>query len=104
MRKSTYYCLVEALRRYTRFHPNDPLDSPRTWLGLGNLTAYKDAIKEGYMRHGEQYNGGDVGPKPRVVGWLALTPKGAEVVQQWLDQGYDFKLIESGGEPPFPLN
>jgi hypothetical protein len=103
MKQGSYYMLCEALRRYTRFHQGKALNDPNCWVGLGSATAYKQAIAEGYMRHGTSYGGQDVGPKPRIDGWFALTDKGAAIVQGWMDAGYSFSHVEAGDLPPRPV-
>jgi len=81
MRQESYYVLCEALRRYTRFHQGEALKNPNCWVGHGSASAYKQAIVEGYMRYATDFGGRDVGPRPRRDGWLALTDKGAAIVQ-----------------------
>jgi hypothetical protein len=91
MNKKTYYALCEALRRYTRFHPHEEL--VQAWTGLGYVTEYKSAIDSGHMEFVRT-------PMYRCLGWLHLTEKGAKVVREWLDAGYDYTSIESEVYPP----
>lgn len=45
--KEVRWLMLEALRRYTRFHRSESLT--KSWTGLGYLTQYKPAIKAGLM-------------------------------------------------------
>jgi len=89
--KNVHALLCEALRRYTQFHKDKSLTN--AWTGLGSKTTYAPAINGGYMVF-------DGMPKPRCDGWLYLTDKGAEIVRQWIDAGFEFEQIEAGNLPP----
>lgn len=78
--------LCEALRRYTRFHSDEELT--KAWTGLGTATEYKRVADKGLME--------PVFDNPRHMVWWKLTPKGAEIVQKWLDKGITYSDIESG--------
>lgn len=79
--------LLEALRRYTRFHEGEPLT--KCWTGLGYVSEYAPAIKAGFLESAT--NSG-----PRCMRWFRLTDKGAGVVRQWLDDGRDYRDVENG--------
>lgn len=81
MKKSTYDCLVEALRRYCSFHAGTRLKF--AWLGLGTEATYRTAINDGYFR----WLDGQV-PASRKKGWLLLTEEGERVILSWLARGY----------------
>ena len=90
LKAKEYDCLVEALRRYTRFHLDKPILA--CWTGLGFQSDYKQAEENGYMTIQGRY------PK-RALAWWLLTEKGAAIVQQWLDWGYTYEHIENGNRP-----
>lgn len=94
LRQDTYEDLVEACRRYTRFHVGENLQ--RAWTGHGTRTSYKGSLRDGMMKLAHDY-------PPRVICWLQLTEQGAAIVQQWLDAGYDYKRIEAGDSPPYKV-
>ena len=73
--------LLEAMRRYTRFHPGE--DPTKAWTGLGYYTDYKPVLSTGLM---EWCASGK--PPPRCMGWLRLTEAGATIVQAWLYQAW----------------
>jgi len=77
MNKAQKSLLRNALYRYLRFHKGEELT--RAWTGLGTAAVYRPVTDAGYMEfiHGT--------PEPRIDGWLRLTPKGAEIVQAWID-------------------
>lgn len=79
--------LLESLRRYTRFHSGEPLTECST--GLGYKSQYEPVLNSGYMTWTYEP------PSPRCVGWLKLTDKGAEVVQDWLNRGFSYEDVES---------
>lgn len=85
LKTKEYGCLVEALRRYTRFHEDKPI--LQAWTGLGFRSEYKQAQENGYMRINGNYS-------KRCLCWWVLTEKGAAIVQQWLDWGYTYETIE----------
>ena len=89
-----HYLLCEALRRYTRFNLLDlkyPLD--KAWTGLGSYTTYKPALNANLMTYIHE-------PNPRCIQWWKLTEKGAAIVQNWLDEGFDYHDIEANNLPP----
>ena len=88
-----YWNLVEALRRFTRFGHNPTLTEALT--GCGFKTEYKETVDKGYMVLGNE----NYGFRFRSASWLRLSPKGAEIVQRWLDQGFNYKKIEAGEYP-----
>ena len=85
-----YESLIEAARRYSRFANGQSLTE--AWTGLGTENEYRAALRGKYMElvHGKN---------PRYAVWLKLTPKGAAIVQGWLDQGFDYVAIEAGRQP-----
>lgn len=97
MDRQALWALHESLRRYTRFHSDKPLTDPSAWTGLGFKSDYRAAINAGLMQFIHPY-------RPRCMGWLKLTDKGAAIVQVWLDQGYTFEDIEGSarGLPSLP--
>jgi len=70
-------CLNEAYRRYVDFHYGKSLET--AWTGLGTFTDYKRAFESGYMTYA-------TAPNPRYVTWWRLTPKGAKIIQEWIDR------------------
>jgi len=67
-------CLLEALRRYVRFHYGKDLVT--AWVGLGTKTDYKSVNgKFMTMVHGHE---------PRANGWWKLTERGHAIVDYWL--------------------
>jgi hypothetical protein len=97
LRKSVYLCLIEALRRRTRFFRSFPEGSEITqqWTGLGTPSSYRCAVTDGYMAHHTTAS-----TAKGVTTWWKLTPKGALVVAYWIGCGYDYKRIESDDLPP----
>lgn len=82
MKKSTESCLLEALRRYHSFHPDkSPLQA---WTGLGTMSTYESAVKEGYMAPVSTI-------APRTMGWFRLTEKGLGAVLSLANRGYRVK-------------
>jgi hypothetical protein len=75
MSKKDKALMVEAYRRYNKFHIGKPMDT--AWLGLGSPHEYKSK----YFKC--------VGnPTPRVQNWWTLTPEGVEVLKKmnnWVD-------------------
>ena len=97
LKTQVYWNLVEALRRFTRFGSTYRDSSILgAWTGLGYKTWYQEAINNGYMTFADHSQTRFV---PRAMAWLVLTPKGAEIVQRWLDQGFSYKKIEAGEYP-----
>ena len=95
LRKDEYGCLVEALRRHSRFFTN-PSGGPAItshWTGLGSATTYKQAVEAGYMTLATASN-------PGHDTWWRLTEKGAKVICFWLGAGYDYKKVEFDTLPP----
>lgn len=78
--------LLEALRRYTRFHNGEELI--KAWTGLGSYTQYKSVVDAGLMTRVHA-------PNPGYMVWWKLTDKGAAIVQRWLDAGITYKEVES---------
>ena len=76
--------LCEALRRYTRFGEGKPLTE--AWTGLGSATDYRPG--DGLMEIATSSN-------PGYSTWWRLTPKGAALVQTWLDRGFTYIDIEA---------
>lgn len=95
---AVYRLLLEALRRWL-FHPGEPhLGSERldgAWLGLGLYSTYKPAIKSGLMTYVHE-------PNDKYIQWWRLTPKGAVIVQKWLDEGVTVESFEVKNPPPVP--
>lgn len=79
--------LLEALRRYTKFHQNPKELLNQAWTGLGTRTDYRPVLDAGLMTFVEE-------PYPRCSQWLRLTDKGTAIVQKWLDAGLSYKDIE----------
>lgn len=71
--------LREALRRFLRWGHEYGGDLLQAWTGLGHRTGYKPVLDAGLMEWVRE-------PAPRCMGWLRLTPAGAEIVQGWIDQ------------------
>lgn len=70
--KNQRILLLEAARRYVRFHMGEPIT--QAWTGLGSASAYKPVYDAGYMK--------PVGAlTPRAVNWWRLTAKGAAIVK-----------------------
>ena len=88
---SEYQCLIEACRRYSRFHSGKSI--LEVWTGLGAKTGYLQAWNNGYMVPFS-------GPVKYCMSWWILTKKGAEIVRYWLQLGFDYKKIECGPLPP----
>ena len=80
--------LREACRRYLRFHRGSPLT--KVWTGLGTATEYAPAVKGGYMARIHD-------PNRRYLCWWRLTEKGAAIVQEWIDSGLTYQIIEQVG-------
>ena len=95
--KRQHGCLVEALRRHTRFNMHD-LNKPLTeaWTGLGSMTDYKPALDAGLMVYANS-------PHPGFSTWWKLTIKGALIVAYWLGQGFNFEKVENGIRPDLTL-
>ena len=85
--KNQYLLLREALRRYTRFHRDEPLLS--AWTGLGSATEYAPVVDSSYMELATQ-------PNPRYQTWWRLTERGANIVLAWLITGEDYHTVEAG--------
>ena len=79
--------LMEALRRYTRFHQGEPLT--QAWTGLGSMTTYKSVLDAELMTYATP-------PNPGYKTWWRLTDAGAAIVQAWLDQGITHETVERG--------
>jgi hypothetical protein len=94
LRTAAYNALVEATRRYSRFHFGCPLT--KAWTGLGSATAYREAVQAGLMEIATQ-------PNPGYMTWWRLTERGAGIVQAWLGAGYRHDKIECGELPPYPV-
>ena len=77
--------LLEAWERYTRFGKGKKLTE--AWTGLGSMSVYKPCLSAGLMTYATS-------PNPGYTTWWKLTPKGAEIVQKWLDAGMNFQQIE----------
>lgn len=72
--------LLEAMRRYTQFHPDEELTE--AWTGLGYPSHYRPVLKAGLMT----WVYGEPKGSRAHVGWLRLTEAGAAIVQAWLDE------------------
>lgn len=92
--------LEEAARRW-KLRRNGDHSGGQTletaWTGLGNRTAYGEAIEAGYM----EWACGE--PAFRCMGWLRLTAKGAGYVECLLERapaqvpgGCEYELMPSG--------
>ena len=77
--------LLEALRRYSRFHRDEKLTI--AWTGLGSFSQHETVYNAGLMTYATS-------PNPGYMTWWRLTEKGAEIVQKWLDAGYTHRNIE----------
>ncbi len=78
--------LLEATRRYDRFHRGE--DILATWTGLGYISEYQTVINGGYMMSAtHSYS--------RCKRWFRLTEKGASVVKKLLYYGINSPYIES---------
>jgi hypothetical protein len=95
LKAASWRTLIEATRRYTRFHQGE--DLLKAWTGLGTPPEYRQAVNDGYMEvlHGKA--------KPRIASWYRLTEKGAKIVKFWLEKGYDYNKIENNDIPPITL-
>ena len=102
LRKQEYYCLVEALRRRSRFHMAGPGDThtaiTNQWTGLGSATTYKQAVQAGYMESIPKHE-----KNPGYHCWWRLTPKGALVVAYWIGLGFSHERIEREELPPMQI-
>jgi hypothetical protein len=98
MRTKIYQVLIEACRRYTRFHMNASMTE--AWTGLGFMSEYKEAVEAGYMKPAHSSS-------KRCMGWFTLTPLGAGIVSAWIGAGYNYKSIEAiegfNAIPPKPF-
>lgn len=95
LNKGSYYCLVEALHRRTRFF-HDPSGGPgltQQWTGLGSTSDYKRAVADGFMEQAT------VCP-PRTKTWWRLTERGALIVAYWMGCGFTHEEIECEELPP----
>lgn len=81
-----YALLREALRRYSQFHKGKPMTE--AWTGLGVASVYAPVVRAGYMELVHEPNRG-------YDSWWRLTPKGATIVQAWLDAGDDHHTVEA---------
>jgi len=92
--KQAHECLVEALRRFTRFSIHDKKynDIRSAWTGLGSITEYKSAWKDGFMEPVEFPM--KSAPRKGVTHWWRLTTKGAALVKYWYISGYTFRGID----------
>ena len=70
--KNQRILLLEAARRYIRFHMGEPIT--QAWTGLGSASAYKPVHDAGYMEPATGLN-------PRAATWWRLTEKGAAIVK-----------------------
>lgn len=70
--------LLEAMRRYTLFYPEEELMD--AWTGLGHRTTYEPVLSAGLMEWALHE------PAFRCMGWLRLTESGGKIVQAWLDE------------------
>lgn len=87
--KPNMHLLIEATRRYTRFHQGEDLN--RAWCGLGTASQYKTALEAGLMEFAK--------PTPKGTrGWLLLTDAGVEIVKTWIDMGLTHEEIEQTSE------
>jgi hypothetical protein len=83
--------MLEALRRYTRFHKGESLTA--SWTGLGFVSEYKPVVAAGLMESATD-------SQPRCMRWFRLTDAGAAIVKGWLDKGFDYRTVE---ERPFEI-
>lgn len=81
MKTATLNCLIEAYRRWICFDEKETKPLGERWLGLGTPASYREAVKSGYMA----WTGGE--PRPSVMGWLKLTPKGEEIMRRFAKAG-----------------
>ncbi len=65
--------LLEAARRYMRFHKGESLT--QAWVGLGSVSTYRPALDADFMR---TQNGK---MEARISHWWVLTKKGAAIVK-----------------------
>lgn len=79
------YILREAARRFMRFNDVDESITDM-WTGLGSASAYKP-VSPKYMVVATD-------PNPGYTTWWKLTSAGAEIVQNWIDDGLTAKEIE----------
>ena len=86
-----HWLLVEALRRYSRFGKNQGKTLTEAWTGLGSATKYSPVVPK-YMECATT-------PNPRYMTWWRLNPLGAEIVSEWLRQGYTHEIVESDSDP-----
>jgi len=87
--------LMEALRRYTRFHSEESLTEAPTGYGKRS-TGYGPAADR-YMVPALPGDG-----NASYVCWWRLTEEGAAVVKHWMDLGYTYQHIESRLTKYFP--
>jgi hypothetical protein len=95
LRRHEYNVLVEALRRRMRFAAESPASYKSLltqWVGLGTASAYKQAMRDGFMEIATSVN-------PGYATWFRLTAKGALVVAYWIGQGWTYERIEKGELP-----
>lgn len=78
--KKSKELLIEAMRRWLMKNNPSNKVSTAAWLGLGSKTEYNPAARSGLMKP-------VYGLKTRTIGWWTLTPKGAKIVQKWIDKG-----------------
>jgi len=90
-RKGEHWCLVEALRRYLRFHHDCPIT--QAWTGLGSKTQYRQALEAGLMTYATT-------PHPGYMTWWRLTERGAGIVMAWIGAGWTVERVERGDTPP----
>ena len=97
LRKAEHRCLVEALRRRTRFLTDATGGYAITdhWTGLGSATRYKQAVASGFMIATE--------PHPGYKTWWKLTARGALIVAYWIGLGYTYGRVEDGHIPPLVI-
>lgn len=69
-----FHLLLEAYRRYNRFHREEPLTT-NTWVGLGVLSIYKSKYFNCYSS-----------PTPRVSHWWVLTEDGVKIVKDLISK------------------
>jgi hypothetical protein len=71
MKTDIQYLMAEALRR-SRMPAEKHKPLLQRWVGLGTEAAYRPALRAGLLR----WVGSET-PRPRIMGWLQLTEKGA---------------------------
>lgn len=95
--------LIEAMRRWLKPHDRRTGGDTMTkaWTGLGLVTEYAPAVKQGFMESATD-------SAPGCRRWYRLTQAGADVVAGWIGRGitwehfnnFDLPFDPDGAEIP----